>query len=221
MDENFPLKPVVIFDMDGLMVDSELLQSISFKGMLKKHGIIVRKKIVQILGVRAVENIKMMKKKYRVKESVKTLFQEKNVIYSQLLKRKIKPMPGLFKLIEALKKSKIRLALASSSNYDHIRTVLSKLGLEKQFEVILSGEHVKKGKPNAEIYLKTAKILRIKPELCLVLEDAQTGVSAAKNAQMKCIAVPNKYTRNKNFSRSDLIVKSLDDITIETILKIM
>jgi beta-phosphoglucomutase-like phosphatase (HAD superfamily) len=130
-------------------------------------------------------------------------------------------MPGLFILTDMLKKAGFRLALASSSNFDHIQIVLKKLNLEDCFEVILSGDHVEKGKPNPEIYQKTAQKLRVRPEQCLVLEDTQTGVSAAKGAKMKCIAVPNQYTKGQDFSKADVRVKSLLDISIKIIHQVM
>jgi len=219
--KKLPPRPIVIFDMDGLMIDSELLQSISFKQMLKNHGVTVRKKIVQILGVRVVENIETMKKKYGIKENTETLFKEKNKIYSKLLEKKVVPMPGVFTLIQKLEKSGVRLALASSSNYNHICLVLKKLNLEGCFEIILSGERLKKGKPDPEIYQKTAKKLKAKPQQCLVLEDTQTGVTAAKKAGMKCIAVPNQYTKSQDFFQADLIVESLKSISPQLIFKVI
>lgn len=214
-------RPIIIFDMDGLMIDSELTQSISFKKVLEKHGIKIREKIVQVLGVKVIENLEILKKKYQIKASTKQLFKEKNQIYDRLLKGKITTMPDLFGLIKLLKKAKFRLALASSSNHHHIQLVLKRLNLTNCFEATFSGEQVKKGKPNPEIYLKTAQKLGVRPDCCLVLEDAETGVKAAKNAKMKCIAIPNQYTRSQNFSRADLIVDSLREITIEKILKVM
>lgn len=220
-DKFVPNYPVVIFDMDGLMIDSELLQSLSFKTVLKKHGVVVKKKIVQILGVRVIENLEIMKNKFGIKEDVSTLFQEKNESYNKLLEKGVESMPGLFNLVKLLKENNFRMALASSSNYDTIQHVLKKLKMKNNFEVIFSGDRVKKGKPDPEIYLKTAKKLKANTEQCLVFEDAQTGVSSAKSAGMKCIAVPNIYTKNQDFSKADLKVRSLMDINIKTIFQVM
>ena len=87
------------------MIDSEILQSLSFKAVLEKHGVKVKKKIVQKLGVRVIENLELMKKKYGIKESLETLFKEKNEIYDRLLEKEIKVMPGLLKLLKLLKKA--------------------------------------------------------------------------------------------------------------------
>lgn len=220
-NKTVPNYPVVIFDMDGLMIDSELLQSLSFKAVLKKHGVIVKEKIVQVLGVRVIENLEIMKKKFGIKEEVATLFQEKNEIYHRLLEKGIKPMTGLFSLVKLLSKNNFRMALSSSSNYDAIRLILKKLKMASYFEVVFSGDQVKKGKPDPEIYLKTAEKLKANSEQCLVLEDAQTGVNSAKDAGMKCIAVPNIYTKNQDFLKADLKVKSLMEINIKTIFRVM
>jgi len=207
----------VIFDMDGLMVDSELFQSMAFKKILKRYGIEAKEEIVQVIGIREVENWEIIKKKYGLKEDTAKLMKERGKIYIKILKEKAVAMPGLYKLIDSLKKSGYKIALASSSVYEHVQIVLKKLKLQKDFNIIISGGDVNRGKPDPEVYLITAKKLSVKPIDCLVLEDAYTGVIAAKNAKMKCIAVPNKYTKNQDFSKADLVVKSLEEITIDTI----
>jgi len=126
-------------------------------------------------------------------------------------------MPGLYDLVDSLKSAGYRIAIASSSILDHIKMVLQGLKLEDKFDVVVSGDQVKHSKPNPEIYLTAATALGVKPEESLALEDASSGVQAAKNAGMMCIAVPNEYTRDGDFSRADLIVSGLGDISVNTV----
>lgn len=203
------------------MIDSELTQSISFKRVLRNHGVHVKKRIVQQLGVRVIENLELMRAKYGIKTSTEVLLKEKNEIYDELLKAGVKTMPGLMELIHRLRDNRFELALASSSNLSHIKVVLDQLKLTDSFVSVFSGDQVTRGKPNPEIYLKTAHKIKVEPGQCLVLEDTQTGVEAAKEAGMKCIAVPNEYTKELDFSRADLKMRSLVQVTIGDILAIM
>lgn len=90
-------------------------------------------------------------------------------------------------------------------------------GLKKYFDIRVNGNDVKKSKPNPDLYLLAAEKLGVKPKECVVIEDSVTGIHAAKNAGMFCIAVPNKYIKNGDFSKADIIVKSLKEIDLDLI----
>mgnify|MGYP001117550219 CR=1 FL=1 len=208
----------IIFDMDGLMVDTETLYVKVASGIARKKGkrftLQLKRKM---MGRKAIDALKIFKRELGFLEPIEEIIQEREKTYGRLLSREIRTMPGLFNLLKRLEKTKIKKAIASSSALKWIQLILKKLKISKKFDVIVSGDGVKKGKPDPEIYLLTAKKLRLKPEECLVLEDNPTGVKAAKRAGMKCIAVPNKFTKNQKFSRVDLKVKSLNNITLKII----
>lgn len=198
--------------MDGLMVNTEPLQSKSFEQVLESYG----KKpaynndgVVQVVGIGAKSNWIRMKKQYNLKESISVLLEKKNDIYKQLLDKKLVPQEGLGDLINELNKKNISLAVASSSTIHDIEFVLSKLGVRKYFKAVVSGDSVPHGKPAPDIFLQVAKELKVEPKQCVVLEDSQSGVEAAKRAGMKVIAVPNKYTKSSDFSKADMVVSSL------------
>ena len=138
--------------------------------------------------------------------------QKRSRVYLNLLKQNLHPQKGFISLLNLLKNHKVKLAVASSSVMEHIETVLSTLKVKDYFDVIVSGQFVARGKPFPDINLEAAKKLGIKPEYCLVLDDAQSGVESAKNANMKVIAVPNKFTKEHDFSKADLILNSLEEV---------
>jgi HAD superfamily hydrolase (TIGR01509 family) len=109
------------------------------------------------------------------------------------------------------------LAVASGSHEEIIEMVVGHLGAGHCFELLVSSRELEHGKPFPDIYLETARRLRVAPEYCLAIEDAAIGVAAAKAAGMKVIAVPNRFTAQDDFSQADIVVKSLEDITWEVI----
>jgi len=123
-------------------------------------------------------------------------------------------MDGALELLDAFH-GQIRLALASSSYRDAINGVLAGLNITHFFDVVVSGLDVAAVKPAPDIFLKAAHDLGVRPEECIVLEDAEKGVLAAHSAGMRCIAVPNDYTRHHDFSRATRICSSLKEITAE------
>lgn len=210
----------VIFDMDGLMIDSELLQSKSFEEVLRNYGVspkIGNEGIIQIVGLTAKDNWKILRNRYQLNETLEVLIEKKSKIYRKLLSKKIEPKNGLFSLIKKLKKKGLVIAIASSSRLDHINLVLMRLNISNYFNAVISGESVTHGKPYPDIYLEMAKRLKILPNYCLVLEDAQSGVEAAKRAGMNVIAVPDNYTKDQDFSSANMIVSSLKEIKLNQI----
>ena len=205
------------------MIDSELLQSKSFEEVLISYGKKPDNKengIIQQVGLTARDNFKILKEKYHINEKLSVLLKKKNKIYKILLEKNIKPKFGLIYLLKMLKKNSFFLAVASSSKLKYINLVLNHLQIRKYFNVVVSGESVNRGKPNPEIYLQVSKELGIPTGNCLVLEDAPSGIEAAKSAGMRVIAVPDKYTKNSNFSKADLVVSSLPKVTLKKIYRL-
>lgn len=210
----------VIFDMDGLIIDTEHLQSESFEIVLKEYGIkpvLQKNGLIQTIGIRADENWEIIKKKYKLNIDTKILVKKKQVIYEELLKKNIQAMPGLFTVLKLIKKEHLKMAIASSSAMDHIEIVVNKLKIKSYFDALVSGHELEKSKPSPEIFLKAAERLHINPEYCMVLEDAEAGVLAGKSAGMVVIAVPNIYTKIHDFLKADLVVNSLEDINEKVI----
>jgi HAD superfamily hydrolase (TIGR01509 family) len=212
----------VIFDMDGLMADTEPLYSEAAIIIAKRRGKEFTLSIKQeMMGRVGTESMRIFKERLGLSESVEELLTERAEIYDKILtEERIRPMPGLFNLLDLLSELNLPLAVASSSKRRWIERILSSLNIKKRFCVIVSAEDVVNGKPDPEIYLKTAKRLGIPIDRCLVLEDAPSGLIAAKRAGAKCIIVRNQFTRDLDFSEADIVVDSLLAIEREMLRRI-
>lgn len=205
----------VIFDMDGLMIDSEPIHSRSFEMIIKDYGyepIFHDNGLVQKVGIKSKENWEFLKDRHGIREDTDILVRKKREIYYEILKEYIKPMPGLLKLVSELKNQKVKLAVASSSAIAQIELVLKELGIYEDFDIVVSGEWVEKSKPHPEIYILTAKNLGVEPKDCVALEDSIAGVTSAFEAGVKVVAVPTSATEKEDFSKANLRVSSLEDI---------
>jgi HAD superfamily hydrolase (TIGR01509 family) len=210
----------IIFDMDGLMVDTEPIQSEAFANTIRAHGGIPiphANGLVHEIGVRGDRNFAAMKIKYGIDESIDVLRNQRRREYEKLLARGIDPMPGLLRLLALLKDNSMRIAIASNSPRKHIQLITDTLGIAHYFDVVTSGEEAHHGKPDPEIFEKTSQKLRLDPTECLVIEDAQSGVDGAKQIGMKVIAIPSTYTNHHNMENADKIFPSLEKVTWATI----
>jgi len=111
-----------------------------------------------------------------------------------------------------------KLALASQGHKYNVLAMVEKFDFNKYFDVVLGKQDVNKSKPDPEIFLRAAEKLKVKPEECLVVEDSEKGIIAAKRARMKCIAIPDDWTKKYNdFSRADLIINDLNELSLDKI----
>lgn len=213
----------VIFDMDGLMIDTEPIQSQAFAAVLRAYGkepSINANGLVHEVGVRGDRNFRAMKKKYNIDEDVLILRKKRRIAYEELLQNGVSPLPGLLHLLHVLKQKKIKLAIASGSPRKHIMLILDHVKITDYFDVIISGEDVTEGKPNPECFIKASNQLKIPIQECLVLEDAESGIKGAKQIGMKTIAIPSSYTKHHEFILADKICTSLEEITVDLLMRL-
>jgi len=209
------MKKVVIFDMDGVMIDSEPLWDKTETILLSRRGIDYNPSYRdKIIGLNQNDSGKLLKETFKLEETVKELLDERISILLQLYERELKPMQGLLPLLNVLEESGFLLAVASSSPYRVIRFVLDKLALSNFFRVVISGDFVELGKPKPDIYLLAAKELGVNPAECIVIEDSINGLKSAKAAGMLCIAVPDKRLNQKEFGVADLVFEKLEEINL-------
>ncbi|MGH7791373.1 MAG: HAD family hydrolase [Thermodesulfobacteriota bacterium] len=208
----------VIFDMDGVMIDSEPLWEKTERILLGRRGIdynpTYRDKIV---GLNQKDSGKLLRETFSLLETVEELLEERTKILLSLYEKELELVPGLLTLLNELKENGFNLALASSSPYKIIKFVLDKFSLNEFFRVVVSGDFVKLGKPHPDIYLHTAKELGVKPWECVVIEDSINGLKSAKAASMLCIALPDKRLSPKEFEIADLMLDRLDKVNTEVI----
>ena len=182
----------VIFDMDGVLVNTKKIWSKVDKEFLKKREITYNDEYKsQVTGRDQKDVAKFYKSIFRLKDSVNLIIRERNKIAYKHYKNELQLMPYAFNTIKILHQAGFKLALASNASVKLINAVLKKFNLKKYFLIKMSGEFLKRGKPDPDIYLRTAKQLKIKPENCLVIEDSPNGVRSAKRAGMYCIGVLN------------------------------
>lgn len=214
----------VIFDHDGVIVNTEYLISKAWEYIIRKHNkkpILTEEGLFHTQGLKARDNWKQLREKYGIEDSDFELsFQDRTNYYLKLLEKNAKPVPGLLILLKILKKENIKMAIASNALKIAIDTVVKHLKIKDFFNIIVNAENLKRGKPFPDIFLLAAEKLKVSPKDCLVIEDTAIGVEAAKNAGMKAIAVPTIYTKNQDFSKADLIVNSLKEIKWSTIQNI-
>ncbi len=181
----------VIFDFDGTIVDSERIFYLSDKEILKNYGINLTYQMKKkYIGGSAYDMMKDIKERYQIEDSVETLVEKKDNNYIKVAEKKIKIFPKMYQLLKILKQKDYMLAIASGSSRIILTTLLTKLNIIDYFNIIISSNEVNKGKPAPDIFIETAKRLKIPCENTVVVEDSQYGVEAAKNACMYCVAIP-------------------------------
>lgn len=207
----------VIFDLDGLLVDTEPLQSQAFAAVLRAYGktpILQANGLVHETGVRGDRNWQALKATYGITEELAVLRRKRRVAYEHLLEQHgVKPMPGVRQIVPHLARQGLALAVATGSPQKHLRLILDTLSIAHYFQVLVAGDDVTEGKPNPECYIKASAQLQVSPAECLVVEDAESGVRAAKQIGMKVIAIPSRYTRHHALEQADRILPSLAHLT--------
>ncbi|RLC77595.1 MAG: hypothetical protein DRJ03_17080, partial [Chloroflexi bacterium] len=204
------LVAAVIFDMDGVIVDSEPLHIESFNEIIAQYdAVITPDDFKPLVGRTQPEIFAAVKERFGIEESIESLMARKQERYLRLVETKIEAMPGLYELVDWLKALGIKMGIASASPLKDIQTVLRCIRLEGAFDAVLSAVNLLHGKPHPDIFLLTAKELGVLPGQCVVLEDSERGVEAARRAGMTRIAMPNFFTRHHDFSAADSVVESL------------
>lgn len=198
-----------LFDLDGLLINSEELYLAANKTYFKQFGFDFTEELhKQGTGKKFAEWIKTVT---NIDLDGATILAERNKVYFELAKTRLKLMPGAKEILEHAK-THGKTALVTSSNNDYVEFVFDHTGIAPCFDVIVAGDHVTKGKPDPEGYLKAAEMLHVEPSTCIVFEDAPNGVEAGKNADMKVVAVPSPYVKGDQvFKTADLLLDTLAD----------
>ncbi len=205
----------VIFDMDGVIVDSEPAYRNVDMRILDLLGIYMPPEEYDTwMGTAGEEMFKMLKEKYSFKYTVDELTKmQLDFMLDDFKQGKFTAIKGVEDLIKGLySEGKTILAVASSSPMVYINQILNTFGLESCFEIKISGETIGRTKPAPDIYLECAKKLNLKPEECIAVEDSKNGITAAKNAGMKCIAFLSSKDRNQTNNLADYVFDDMEEI---------
>lgn len=179
----------VLFDMDGVLLDSEWIYLHSLKKLLKKMNIDADiNELAVVVGMKMEAISKYLIQHYPIPYSITELSNYQDQAFDEEVEvSKLEPMAGLLDFLKLLKQNHIKIALASSSDNSWITHVLNTLEIVEYFDLIVSGEMVTHSKPHPEIFLKAAGLLNVTADECLVIEDSVNGICAGKSAGMKVI----------------------------------
>jgi HAD superfamily hydrolase (TIGR01509 family) len=203
----------ILFDLDGLMFDSEPHSLASWEAVLRERGVTLDQLTIDsILGRRIDATARTLIEKYHLPDTVPGLADAKTEYQIAHLDGNVKPMPGLIELLDEIDRRGLPKAIASSGIRRYVEAVLRVNNLLDRFSVIITGDQVAHGKPAPDVFLAAARALHVEPQHCLVLEDAPAGVQAAKAAGMTCIAVPDHGVAQLDLSQADKIVVSLHEV---------
>ncbi|RDY29004.1 HAD family phosphatase [Romboutsia weinsteinii] len=207
----------VIFDMDGVIVNTEPIYYKVIKELLNEMGHdIDYKEYEKLIGTTNEYTWDSLKKKFFITRDTYELIDEMMLLKEVIIKRDgYQIIDGIKELILDLKSNNIKLAVASSSPISDILDVTISTEIHKYFDKLITGESVPKSKPFPDVFLKAAKELNVEPEECIVIEDSKSGVSAAKSANMKCIGFKNIDSGNQDLNRADSLVESIKDLNYE------
>lgn len=209
------LDAAVIFDMDGLLIDSEPLWGIAELEVFNDLGVPLQESMCnQTMGLRTSEVVSYWYAQYPWTGPSQSTVAERIISrVSELVATVAQPMPGAVEIVKLCQQMQLPLALASSSPMCLIETVLNKLGLQDAFDVLNSAQTEQYGKPHPAVYLTSAHRLGVHPNNCVAFEDSIRGTISAKAASMRCIAVPAVQDRNDSrFAIADVQLNSLEQI---------
>lgn len=212
MADPIPTIQAVCFDLDGLMFNTEHVFYVSAEVLLQRRNReMSRGAMDAMLGLRPLESFRAFCDYMKLDEDPAELLAESRIVFYEMLDDHLKPMPGLFDLLNLIEATPLPKAVATSSTRDYLEHIFNRFDLIPRFGIRLTAESVTHGKPNPEIYLKAAEQLGVHPENMLVLEDSQTGTRAAAAAGAHIVSIPHEHTAGHDFSQSKFVASGLTD----------
>lgn len=201
----------IIFDMDGLMIDTEGLYFETERELAKSFGKCVKDETLwKMMGRKPIEAISIYVEDLQLNIDPQEVLKMRDEIFQEKLIREVTPMPGLYEILESFR-GKLKMAIATGSPEKFLNIVMDKLKLQKYFDVLQTSDNIVNGKPEPEIYLRTIERIGVLPGECIVLEDSSNGALAGKRAGCYTIAIPTEYTNAQDFSFADYIARDLND----------
>lgn len=205
----------VLWDLDGVIADTGTYHCQAWQDVFGKRGVnFTEEDFMRHFGQRNDTIVRSTLGGSISPDELDIIAREKEENYrQQVTENIIKPLPGAIELIRSLGQHSIKMAIASSAPPENIHIIIRRLGIEDCFQAIVWGREVAEGKPSPQIFLRAATKLEAEPENCVVIEDSVVGVTAAKSAVMKCVAVTNSHPRN-SLQEADLIVDTLEAVSV-------
>ena len=206
-----PIKAVV-FDLDGLMFNTEdIFNEVGRQVLARRGKEMTRDLLQQMMGRRAPEALQIMINFHELADTVPGLIDETRVLFTELAVDRLAPMPGLYTLLEHIETRGLIKGVATSSGRKYLEEILNRFEILERFHITLTAEDVTHGKPHPEIYLTAANRLGVEPPEMLVLEDSHAGTTAGVSARAVVVSVPNDHSRFQDFSHATYVASRLDD----------
>lgn len=212
----------VIFDMDGVLVNSEPLHKKAYYNMFKDFKLDVSESLYESFTGKSTYSIcEQLCLKFNLSITPYELVNSKRKHFKYIFEndKSFKMIDGAFELIKDYYKNNLKLVLASSASMLTINKVFEKFDLDKFFVAKISGADLKQSKPNPEIFLKAAKISGHNKKDCIVIEDSTNGIIAANSAGIFCVGYKSKNSINQNYSLADLVISNFNQICFKEISK--
>ena len=212
-----------IFDMDGVIVDSELhwksLEGYFLQSLIPDWTSVDQDKII---GLSVHDLYRLLTTDYGLQHNKEKFLDLYHEMAREIYVEKASLLPGFLDVLSWLREKRIRVALASSSPRPWIEMVLDKFNLHAAFEVVVSADELQgEGKPSPAIYLLTAEKLGVQPERCVVIEDSEKGVLSSKSAEMFCIGFRNGFNDEQDLSAADLLITGFHQLDEPTLTRLL
>lgn len=186
----------ILFDMDGVVVDNLPYHVDAWLLFCERHNIPLTREIFyrELNGMNSKDTFEWFYQKEMSRAEVEVLEKEKEILYRGFYKEHMKPAAGLVTFLKALRAHGVKTALATSAGPGNIDFIVDGLGIRDQFDAIIGGAEVRKGKPDPEIYLKAAALVGVDPADCWVIEDSLQGIASGLNAGMQVVGITTSHT---------------------------
>jgi len=211
----------VIFDMDGVLTDSEPLINTAAIAMFSEKGLIVQPEdFLPFVGAGEDRYIGGVAEKYHFPLDLPAAKQRTYEIYLSLVPSQLEVFPGVHELFHACRKAGLRVAVASSADRIKVVANLEKIKLPvESWDAVVTAEHVKVKKPSPDIFLSASRLLGVVPAECVVIEDAVNGIQAAKAAGMRCVAVAQTFPAER-LQQADIVRDKIADVKLSDLVPI-
>ncbi len=206
----------VLFDMDGVIVDTEPLHHKAYYGMFEKLKLDVTEAHYQSFTGQSTINVcKQLCNHFDLRNAPENMVQMKRGIFQDLFisDGSLQLLDGVLDLIQDYHKNNVTLVLASSASMQTIESVFNRFDLDRYFKAKLSGADLKASKPHPEIFLKAAKTSGHNKEHCFVIEDSTNGIKAANAAGIYCVGYKSLHSKNQNYDSANLIIDDFKSIS--------
>ena len=199
----------LIFDMDGLMIDSERLYWEVEREIARKFRKSVKEETLwKMMGRRPIEGLRIFVEDLQLPITAEEALSSRDVLMREKYKNESEAMPGLFHILNTFEE-RLKLAVCTGAQQEFLDIVVDRLGIREKFDILQASDEIRKGKPGPEIYLTCCRKLSLKPSICVVLEDSSNGALAGKRADCYVIAVPSEYSRGQDFGFVDFVAEDL------------